>query len=102
MSEHFPKITASSVEKFEEVKKKLETLPHSILVQIERADGECLIGIECILKDNFEISPTIRLPYNVNQIKHFDKYIGIYTDEFFFIFKSASAKRVDFIFIKED
>jgi len=71
------------------------------LAQIEKTE-ETLVGTDCIIRDEHETSPTLIMLDNVTQIKNFGDFIGIYTPDFFFRFKSESAKNINYRFIKKD
>jgi len=92
-----PKITAKTVEEFNKICEKLETLPDCIVSQIDTADNG-LMGIECIFKRFFDKDRKIYIPDFTTQIHDFGDYIGIYSDDFFF--KSPKGNNISFILIE--
>lgn len=89
------KITASTIEEFNEIQEKVNTLPDQIQNQIVVASKDSLLGIKCeFIKQN-----SIFLPRNTNQITDFDDYVGIYSDDFFFTIEKTKEKIVSYIFI---
>jgi len=97
------RITAQNVEIFRNAVKLLKKLPENILSQIETAKFGGGGGLECTIRDKYETTQQIILPNKVTQISHFDDYIGVYCDKFFFkITKETYAKECDFVFIECD
>jgi hypothetical protein len=83
MSEHKVKIIADSAEKFKIIEDKLKTLPEAVYDQIETAERG-LVGIHCSIPDNFKSGRRIWFPKETTQIEHFEDYIGVYCEDFFF------------------
>ena len=83
MDEKKPKIIAKTVEEFNSLINKVNTLPERVVSQIATVE-KSLLGIECVFEQTFMSESTVFLPNNVTQIQDFDKYIGIYSEGFFF------------------
>lgn len=93
-------ITAKTSEEFSKIEETLKILPGNILAQIESAK-KGLVGLECIIRDNYQEKQRIMLPNKVTQISDFDNYIGIYCGDFFFkITGELYKKKHEFVFIE--
>jgi hypothetical protein len=93
-------ITASSIESFKNVEALLSKLPECITDQIESA-GFMGVGLQCQIRDKFETNQRIILPNKVTQISHFDDYVGIYCDKYFFkVVGDLYKRKCEFVFIE--
>lgn len=93
------KVTADSVEEFEEICEKIDKLPQSVKSQIYLVE-KSLCGIDCKIKC-FNTSNEYYLPSNVNKIKYFDDFVGIYTDDILFRIYADDRNRAGYTIVKE-
>lgn len=98
MSEQKPKIIAETLEEFKLIDEKLASLPERVKSQIERAGGG-IVGLECILRYNFQQEQIIYLPESTTQIKDFGDFIGIYAGDFFFRIVGDMKKNCSFNYV---
>ena len=93
-------ITAQDIETFQKAEELLKKLPVCILNQIESAKFGG-VGLECVIKNQFKDTQTINIPDNTTQIADFGKYIGIYSNEYFFkIIGDVYKKKLQYAFIE--
>jgi hypothetical protein len=94
-----PKISATTIEEFNEINIELNKLPKSVYNQIESA-GKGIVGIKCTFRNTFKAEQTIYLPNNVTSIKDFGDTIGIYSKNLFFeIGKEIRAYKLEYYFV---
>lgn len=91
--EHFPKITASSIEQFKEIEEAIKKLSKNIIEQIEIALLGAL-GIECTLC-KYKCGEQCIIPKSTHQISDFGDYYGVYAENYYFrIPKNEHSKKM--------
>lgn len=93
------KIIATSVEGFNSIKERLDTIPEQIRDQIISAEQKAH-GLQLVINVESH-KKCVRLPKNTGQITHFDDYIGCYSENeiFYKIIKQQPDIKIDYLFI---
>jgi hypothetical protein len=92
-------ITASDMDEFKKIEDLLKTLPETVSSHILSAKYGG-VGVECIIEDDYKSDQKIYIPNYVTQISHFDGYIGIYCDRFFFkLTGKLIEKKCTYVFV---
>ena len=94
-----PTITASTLQEFTRIESLINELPEIILQQIESAYDQYLIGIGCVIKDQYKDRQNIFIPKETTQICDLGDYIGIYSGKYFFKITGDLYKKNKFNYI---
>lgn len=79
-SKNKPKVVATNIESFEEIKASLDVLPDSIFDQVELVSSG-FNKIDVTLKPSY--GKKIDIPSTCYQISRFDGYVGFYCESLF-------------------
>ena len=96
-----PTITVTTSEEFTRIESLVNELPEIILRTVESAYNQHLIGIACVIKDQYKERQDIYIPMGTTQICDFGDYIGIYSGKYFFKItgKLYERKKFNYIFV---
>jgi hypothetical protein len=96
------KITCKTAEEFTRIEADLLKLPASVLDQITEADNTGILGLTCIIGNNYQAKRDIYLPNSCRQISDFGDYIGCYCDGYFIkVMKSTGENTFTYLMLQK-